>query len=87
MIVFWSLYVIIVVGIGFLLFLMGLWVLIIFGLMIFVILFWFVIINGVWQVVEKKIKNDFYIDLIDNVMGIIDWVLVEWGQEYVNLYN
>ncbi len=87
MIVSWSLYVIIVVGIGFLSPLMGLWVLITFGLMIFAIPLWSVIINGARQAVEKKTKNDLYTDLTDNVMGITDWVLAERGQEYVNLHN
>lgn len=86
-IIAWSLYLIIVVGIGLLSPLMGLWLLVTLGLMLFAVPLWSVIVNGARQTREKQTKNALYTDLTDNVLGITDWVLAGRGQSYVNLHE
>ena len=60
MFVAWGLYALIVVGLGILSPLMGLWMLILFGLMIFAIPYWSVIINGARQAYEKEVQDLFF---------------------------
>lgn len=86
-IIAWGLYLIIVVGIGILSPLMGLWLLVTLGLMLFAIPLWSVIVNGARQTREKQTKNALYTDLTDNVLGITDWVLAGRGAAYVDLHE
>lgn len=86
MFVAWGLYALIVVGLGILSPLMGLWMLILFGLMIFAIPYWSVIINGARQAYEKEVQDKIYIDLTDNVMGVNDWILSGRNKEYLRLH-
>ena len=86
MFVAWGLYAIIVVGLGILSPLMGLWMLIVFALIIFAIPIWSVLINGARQAYEKNTKNKLYTDLTDNVMGVSDWVLSGRGKEFLKLH-
>lgn len=86
MFVAWGLYAIIVIGLGWLSPLMGLWMLLIFALIIFAIPIWSVLINGARQSYEKTIQDQLYVDLTDNVMGVNDWVLSGRGQEFLKLH-
>lgn len=86
-IIAWGLYLIIVVGLGVLSPLMGLWILVTLGLMLIAIPVWSVIINGARQSREKAMKNALYTDLTDNVLGITDWVLAGRGKTYVDLHT
>lgn len=83
MMVSWGLYVIIVVGIGIISPLMGLWLFVLLALMIFAVPFWSILVNGARQAAEKKQKNALYADLTDNVMGIMDWTFAGRGDAYV----
>lgn len=87
MFVAWGLYAIIVVALGFLSPLMGLWMLVVFGLIIFAIPLWSVLVNGARQEYEKQAKDELYVNLTDNVMGIADWVLAGRGDSYLRLHD
>lgn len=86
MMVAWGLYAIIVISLGILSPLMGLWMLITFGLMVFTIPIWSVVVNGARQSYEKSVQDKLYVDLTDNVMGVTDWILAGRGQEFLNLH-
>lgn len=83
MMVSWGLYVIIVVGIGVISPLMGLWLFVLLALMIFAVPFWSILVNGARQAAEKSQKNALYADLTDNVMGVMDWTFAGRGDAYV----
>ena len=82
MMVAWGLYAIIVIGLGWLSPLMGLWMLVVFGLIIFAIPIWSVLVNGARQTYEKQMQDKLYADLTDNVMGVNDWVLSGRGSNF-----
>lgn len=86
MLVSWGLYTIIVVGLGVLSPIMGLWMLLVFGLIIFAIPIWSVLVNGARQVYRKQLQDQLYVDLTDNVMGVADWVLSGRSNEYLKLH-
>lgn len=87
MFVSWGLYAIIVVAMGILSPLMGLWMLIVFGLMIIAIPLWSVLVNGARQSYEKEVKDNLYVNLTDNVLGVADWVLAGRSESYLQLHN
>ncbi|MGM9891920.1 thiol reductant ABC exporter subunit CydC [Limosilactobacillus sp.] len=87
MFVSWGLYAIIVVALGILSPLMGLWMLVVFGLMIFAIPLWSVLVNGARQSYEKEVKDHLYVNLTDNVLGVADWVLAGRSKSYLQLHN
>lgn len=86
MFVAWGLYAVIVISMGIISPLMGLWLLLTFALMIFAIPLWSVLVNGARQTYEKKLQDELYVDLTDNVMGVTDWVLAGRGQEFLQLH-
>ena len=86
MMVAWGLYAIIVIGLGWLSPLMGLWMLVVFGLIIFAIPIWSVLVNGARQTYEKQMQDKLYADLTDNVMGVNDWVLSGRGSAFLKLH-
>lgn len=86
MFVAWGLYAIIVISLGILSPLMGIWMLITFGLMIFAIPIWSVLINGARQDYEKEAQDNLYVDLTDNVLGVNDWILSGRNKEYLQLH-
>lgn len=86
MFVAWGLYAIIVISLGILSPLMGLWMLVTFGLMIFTIPIWSIVINGARQDYEKAAQDKLYVDLTDNVMGVTDWMLAGRSQEFLQLH-
>lgn len=86
MFVAWGLYAIIVVGLGLLSPLMGLWMLLVFAMIIFAIPIWSVLVNGARQTYEKTVQDSLYVDLTDNVMGVNDWVLSGRSQEFLKLH-
>lgn len=86
MFVAWGLYAIIVIGLGWLSPLMGLWMLLVFALILFAIPIWSVLINGARQSYEKQVQDKLYVDLTDNVMGVNDWVLSGRGDEFFKLH-
>lgn len=86
MFVAWGLYAIIVISLGILSPLMGLWMLITFGLMIFAIPIWSIVVNGARQDYEKAAQDKLYVDLTDNVMGVTDWMLSGRSQEFLQLH-
>lgn len=81
-----GLYVIIVVGLGALSPLLGLWMLLVYGLIIFAIPIWSVLVNGARQSYQKQAQDKLYVDLTDNVMGVTDWVLSGRGNEFLKLH-
>lgn len=87
MFVAWGLYALIVVAFGILSPLMGLWMLLLFGLMIFAIPLWSVLVNGARQEYEKQVKDQLYVNLTDNVLGIADWVLAGRSNAYLQLHD
>lgn len=87
MFVSWGLYAIIVIALGILSPLMGLWMLVVFGLMIFAIPLWSVLVNGARQSYEKEVKDSLYVNLTDNVLGVADWVLAGRSDSYLQLHN
>ncbi|MGN1272365.1 MAG: thiol reductant ABC exporter subunit CydC [Lactobacillus sp.] len=86
MFVAWGLYAIIVIGLGILSPLMGIWMLITFGLMIFAIPIWSILVNGARQDYEKEAQDNLYVDLTDNVLGVSDWILSGRNKEYLQLH-
>ena len=86
MFVAWGLYAIIVISLGILSPLMGLWMLVTFGLMIFAIPIWSIVVNGARQDYEKAAQDKLYVDLTDNVMGVTDWMLAGRSQEFLQLH-
>lgn len=86
MFVAWGLYAIIVVGLGWLSPLMGIWMLLVFALILFAIPIWSVLVNGARQSYEKQVQDKLYVDLTDNVMGVNDWVLSGRGDEFLKLH-
>lgn len=86
MFVAWGLYAIIVIGLGIISPLMGIWMLILFFLIIFAIPIWSVLINGARQSYEKTVQDKLYVDLTDNVMGVDDWILSGRSKEYLALH-
>lgn len=86
MFVGWGLYAIIVVGLGLLSPLMGLWMLLVFAMIIFAIPIWSVLVNGARQYYEKNVQDQLYVDLTDNVMGVNDWVLSGRSQGFLKLH-
>lgn len=87
MLVAWGLFAIIVIALGILSPLMGLWMLLVFALMIIAIPLWSVLVNGARQEYEKQVKDDLYVNLTDNVLGVGDWVLAGRGKEYLQLHD
>ena len=87
MLVAWGLFTIIVIALGILSPLMGLWMLLVFALMIVAIPLWSVLVNGARQEYEKQVKDDLYVNLTDNVLGVGDWVLAGRGKEYLQLHD
>lgn len=87
MLVAWGLFAIIVIALGILSPLMGLWMLLVFALMIVAIPLWSVLVNGARQEYEKQVKDDLYVNLTDNVLGVGDWVLAGRGKEYLQLHD
>lgn len=83
MFVAWGLYAVIVIAFGVLSPLMGLWMLLVFGLIILGIPFWSIVINGARQERAKQLKDQLYVDLTDNVMGVTDWILAGRNREYL----
>lgn len=83
MFVAWGLYAMIVIAFGVLSPLMGLWMLLVFGLIILGIPFWSIVINGARQERVKQLKDQLYVDLTDNVMGVTDWILAGRNREYL----
>lgn len=81
-----GLYAIIVVGLGLLSPLMGLWMLVLFGLIIFAIPLWTIIVNGARQEFEKKVQDYLYTDLTDNVLGVNDWILSGRSAEFLKVH-
>lgn len=86
MFVAWGLYAIIVIGLGAISPLMGLWMLLVFVLIIFAIPIWSVLINGARQTYQKQVQDKLYVDLTDNVLGVNDWVLSGRGTEFLKLH-
>lgn len=86
MFVAWGLYAIIVIGLGIISPLMGIWMLVLFFLIIFAIPIWSVLINGARQSYEKTVQDKLYVDLTDNVMGVDDWILSGRSKEYLALH-
>lgn len=87
MFVSWGLYAIIVVALGILSPLMGVWMLVVFGLMLFAVPLWSVLVNGARQAYEKEVKDQLYVNLTDNVLGVSDWVLAGRGSSYLQLHR
>lgn len=87
MLVAWGLFTIIVIALGILSPLMGLWMLLVFALMIVAIPLWSVLVNGARQEYEKQVKDDLYVNLTDNVLGVGDWALAGRGKEYLQLHD
>lgn len=86
MFVAWGLYAIIVIGLGIISPLMGLWMLVLFFMIIFAIPIWSVLVNGARQSYEKTVQDQLYVDLTDNVMGVDDWILAGRSKEYLALH-
>lgn len=86
MFVAYGLYAVIVIGLGALSPLMGLWMLLVYGLMIFAIPIWSVLVNGARQSYQKQVQDELYIDLTDNVMGVTDWILSGRSNEFLKLH-
>ena len=57
------------------------------GTMLVAFPIWSVIVNGARQEYEKKIKNELYLDLTDNIVGITDWIFAQRGRDYVKLHE
>lgn len=83
----WGLYVFVVIGVGIFSIWMGLLMLLMIGIMLVAFPIWSVIVNGARQEYEKKIKNELYLDLTDNIVGITDWIFAQRGRDYVKLHE
>ncbi|WP_025730482.1 thiol reductant ABC exporter subunit CydC [Atopobacter phocae] len=83
----WSVYVLIVIFLGFFsipfALLMGLML-----LMLMVVLpIWSIVVNGARQEQEKQIKRQLYTDLTDNVLGVSDWIFSGQTDNYLNYHQ
>lgn len=83
-IIAWSLYVLIILGIGYFSPFFALGMLLLLGVVVFLLPLWSVLVNGARQEQQKQMKNQLYSDLTDNVLGVSDWIFSQRGQDYVN---
>lgn len=86
-IIAWSLYIFIVIALGFFSLPFALLMMILIAGMTVVLPLWSVIINGARQEQEKAIKNALYTELTDNVIGVSDWIFSQRSAEYVALHD
>ncbi|MEY8661733.1 thiol reductant ABC exporter subunit CydC [Ligilactobacillus faecis] len=82
-----GLYVFIIISLGIIAWPFALWMLILYGLLILALPLWSVIVNGARQEYEKQVKNDLYLDLTDNVMGVFDWIFSKRTADYLKRHQ
>lgn len=82
-VIIWMIYIIIIVCLGFFSLLFALWMLLMLGVLIFVMPLWSMLVNGARQEYEKQLKNELYLGLTDNILGITDWVFSQRKDEYL----
>ncbi|AVK62666.1 thiol reductant ABC exporter subunit CydC [Lactobacillus sp. CBA3606] len=71
----WTMYVIIVLALGYFSWWFGLLMVVLLGLIVVVMPLWSVLINGAREAKSRKIQQQFYTQLTDSVMGLSDWVI------------
>ncbi|MBF0777485.1 thiol reductant ABC exporter subunit CydC [Streptococcus cuniculi] len=86
-VIVWTLYVFIVVALGFFSRWFTLFILLYLLILLLVFPLVSVLVNGARQQKEKTLKNGLYTELTDNVLGISDWIFSQRGQEYVTLHE
>ncbi|BDZ30428.1 thiol reductant ABC exporter subunit CydC [Lactiplantibacillus sp. WILCCON 0030] len=71
----WTMYLIIVIALGYFSWWFGLLMLLMLGLIVIVMPLWSVLINGARESQSRKIQQTFYTQLTDAVMGLGDWLI------------
>ncbi|AVK62192.1 thiol reductant ABC exporter subunit CydC [Lactobacillus sp. CBA3605] len=71
----WTMYVIIILALGYFSWWFGLLMLVLLGLIVVVMPLWSVLINGARETKSRKVQQQFYTQLTDSVMGLSDWVI------------
>lgn len=86
-IVAWTLYILLVVLLGFFSIWFALVMALLYAVVIIGIPLWSVIINGANMERQKEMKNELYKDLTDNVLGVGDWIFSQRSKDYVALHE
>src|SRR5699024_8578476 len=86
-IIAWSLYIFIVIALGFFSLPFALLMLVMLAVITVVLPLSSVAVNGARQEKEKTLKNKLYTELTDNVMGVSDWIFSQRNLEYVALHD
>lgn len=86
-IIAWSLYIFIVIALGFFSLPFALLMLVMLAGITVVLPLSSVAVNGARQEKEKTLKNKLYTELTDNVMGVSDWIFSQRNLEYVALHD
>lgn len=82
----WSLYVFIIIGLGWFSWWFGLAMLLLFAIIIFVFPLWSLLANAARQEQQKVLKNQLYTELTDNVLGVSDWIFSQRTKEYLTAH-
>ncbi|MHC5268547.1 thiol reductant ABC exporter subunit CydC [Enterococcus sp. LJL98] len=83
----WSLYVFIVLALGFFSLWFALVMALLFLILVAVFPLWSILVNGSRQEKEKQMKHRLYTELTDNVLGVSDWIFSQRGTAYVALHE
>lgn len=86
-IIAWTLYVFIVICLGLFSPLFGLAMLLMLGVVVLVLPLFSVLANGARQEQKKRMRNNLYQNLTDNVLGVSDWIFSQRGTDFVNHYE
>ncbi|WP_041534703.1 thiol reductant ABC exporter subunit CydC [Pediococcus claussenii] len=86
-IIAWTLYVFIIICLGLFSPLFGLAMLLMLGVVVFVLPLFSVLANGARQEQKKRMRNNLYQNLTDNVLGVSDWIFSQRGTDFVDHYE
>lgn len=82
-IVGWSLYLIVVVALGWFSVPFALLMLLVLATLVVVVPLWSALFNAALQERQKHVTNALYQDLTDNVLGVSDWIFAQRSADYV----
>lgn len=82
----WILYFVIIACLGFISLPFAALMFLLLFVIIFLLPLWSVIVNGARQEQEKQLKNELYLDLTDNILGVSDWIFADRPADYLKLH-
>lgn len=86
-VVAWLLYVVLIACLGWFSLWLALAMLLVLGVAVFLVPLVSVLANAARQARHKRMKNELYAELADNVLGVSDWVFAGRGDEYLSRHK